>query len=112
MCIFLFYSDNGSNKDFPGTFNAYGEEPFKSGIGTFHPPPDDACSIKSDKVADDDLNSQPLHPPNTYDKLQPKKVRCFIIRITNCCQEKIYKLLISQSLAGNVLWMGYFYLNT
>ena len=65
--------------EIPGTLSAYGEV-FKSGIETFHPT-DDAVSIKSDvlddkdqnsqppNAADEDLNSQPLHPPDAYDKL-------------------------------------------
>lgn len=73
--VFLIYSDNGSNKDFPGMLGAFGEEAFKSGTGTFHPPPDaDAQSIKSGILCED-LSFQPLHPPDTYDKLSPRKVR-------------------------------------
>ena len=61
--------------------SAYGDEVFKSGIETFHPPDDDTASIKSDVLddkdqnsqplspANEDLNCQPLHPPDTYDKL-------------------------------------------
>ena len=76
--IFLFYndSDDGSTtKEVPAFLTAYGEKTFKSDTATFHPTEQaDSASIKSDMVGNEDVNSQPLHPPNTYDKLLPRKV--------------------------------------
>ena len=76
--IFLIYniSDDGSAaKDVPSLLSAYGEEPFMSGTGTFHPTKQaDSTCIKSNMVGNEDVNTRPLNPPNTYDKLLPRKV--------------------------------------
>ena len=71
-----YYSDTS---EIPGTLSAYGEEKDKPGIGTFHPPEEDAASIKSDVMNEENQNSEPLsppneepeslHPPDTYDRL-------------------------------------------
>ena len=71
------YSDDGSTtKEVPAFLSMYGEEPFKSGTGTFHPSEKqaDTASIKSDMVGNEDMSSQPLNPPDAYDKLPPRKV--------------------------------------
>ena len=76
--MYVYFCSDTS--EIPGTLSAYGDEVFKSGTETFHPT-DDAVSIKSDvlddkdqnsqppNATDEDLNSQPLHPPDAYDRL-------------------------------------------
>ena len=72
MCTFC--SDSSSNKDAPAILSTSGEEPFKSGTGTFHPHDVDASSITSDTEGYDDVfNAKP--PADTYDRLRPVKVR-------------------------------------
>ena len=75
LYVSILYSDDGSTtKDVPGFLSAYGEEPFKSGTGTFHPAEQaDSASIKSDVIDNENVNSQPLNPADAYDKLPPPR---------------------------------------
>jgi len=68
--MYLTCSDDSNKSPLAG----FDDEHFKSGTETFHPP--DAASITSDKGNNEDpnLNAQPLHPPDTYDRLPSKDV--------------------------------------
>ena len=76
--IFLIHNDSddgSSTKEVHAFLTAYGEEPFKSDTATFHSTEQaDSASMKSNMVGNEDVNSRPLNPLATYDKLPPRKV--------------------------------------
>ena len=73
--MFLIYNDRddkSTTNDVPTFLRTY---PFLLGTGTSHPTEQAySASIQSNMVGNEDVNSQPLDPHDTYDKLPPQRV--------------------------------------